>query len=244
MLLKIFHSLKHIQFSQLSAKFKRCAVCGFGLQLKIYNDEMGVRCLRCRGSAVTQSLAHVFKQTVTDNTLSVYELSSRGAWWRYLHASSYQLCFSEFFSDIPKGSSFNGVLCQDIQALTFDDEQFDVCTSLEVFEHVEDDDKGFSETLRVLKPGGMMLFTVPMTGKDQTIERTAIINGVREHVLPPEYHSDHLQGENQVFCYRNYGNDITERMIKNGFIDCQIIEPVEDFCFGYGRPVVIGFKPT
>ena len=53
-------------------------------------------------------------------------------------------------------------MCQDVQHLTFDDAEFDICTSTEVFEHVPDDIKGFKEIYRVLKDDGVFIFTVPI----------------------------------------------------------------------------------
>ncbi len=105
---------------------------------------MGVRCLRCKGSAVSQSLAQVFNKHVDKNqSLKIYELSSRGSCFQCLQQSIHQLTFSEYFDDVPLGVFYNDTQCQDVQQLTYVNNQFDVCTSLEVFEHVEDDLKGF-----------------------------------------------------------------------------------------------------
>jgi SAM-dependent methyltransferase len=40
-----------------------------------------------------------------------------------------------------------------------------------VFEHVPDDARGFSELRRVLRPGGKMLFTVPLFDAPDTVDR-------------------------------------------------------------------------
>ncbi len=57
-------------------------------------------------------------------------------------------------------------LCQekrvaDIVDLPYPEESFDVVTCFDVFEHVKEDTRAAREVYRVLKAGGLMLFTVP-----------------------------------------------------------------------------------
>jgi ubiquinone/menaquinone biosynthesis C-methylase UbiE len=49
----------------------------------------------------------------------------------------------------------------DACALPYEDNMFDVVISCDCFEHINDDKKAVSEVHRVLKPGGILLFTVP-----------------------------------------------------------------------------------
>src|SRR5688572_3243596 len=49
----------------------------------------------------------------------------------------------------------------DACALPYEDNFFDVVISCDCFEHINDDKKAVSEVHRVLKPGGILLFTVP-----------------------------------------------------------------------------------
>ncbi len=48
-----------------------------------------------------------------------------------------------------------------VTKLPFAPEAFDACMCTEVMEHVEEDDKGFAELARVLKPGGLLLISTP-----------------------------------------------------------------------------------
>jgi len=50
------------------------------------------------------------------------------------------------------------------EALTFDDNFFDIVFQNEVLEHVQDDEKTLKESLRVLKPGGKLIFFTPNRG--------------------------------------------------------------------------------
>ncbi len=49
----------------------------------------------------------------------------------------------------------------DAQALPFETESFDACISLDVIEHVPDDQAAVREIARVLKPGGSAIINVP-----------------------------------------------------------------------------------
>jgi len=134
------------------------------------------------------------------------------------------------------------VLCQDVQRLTFEDGSFDLCTSTDVFEHVPDDTRAFAEVFRVLRPGGLAVFTVPLRPDRETIERAVLRDGHVEHRLPAEYHDDHLRGLGQVLCYRNYGRDIVERLTAQGFARAEIIGADSLRWFGLGRPVVLASR--
>ncbi len=48
-----------------------------------------------------------------------------------------------------------------IESLPLEDNAYDLVTALDVLEHIEDDGKAFSEMVRVCKPGGYLLITVP-----------------------------------------------------------------------------------
>jgi SAM-dependent methyltransferase len=148
----------------------------------------------------------------------VYELSSRGALFAFLMRRFPDLYFSEYFTDLPPGESRRGVPCQDVQALTLPGGSFDLVTHTEVFEHVPDDRKGFGEIFRVLRPGGVMVFTVPLTEAQSTVERAEMLpDGTVRHLLEPEYHSDRIRGKGTILVFRNYGRDILDRLSSAGF---------------------------
>jgi len=63
--------------------------------------------------------------------------------------------------DIIPASSCVEKRVADIINLPFTNESFDVVTCFDVFEHVPDDVRAFHEVHRVLKPGGLLVFTVP-----------------------------------------------------------------------------------
>ncbi|HEY3332836.1 MAG TPA: methyltransferase domain-containing protein [Capsulimonadaceae bacterium] len=49
----------------------------------------------------------------------------------------------------------------DVRSLPFADDSFDVVTAMDIIEHIDRDKDAMAEILRVLKPGGRLLATVP-----------------------------------------------------------------------------------
>jgi SAM-dependent methyltransferase len=205
---------------------------------------MGVRCLTCRATAVTLSLAAVLHQLIPDlSTQKVYELSSRGPLVEFLRGKCGELTCSEYFEGVNPGEYLNGVLCQDVQQLSFADNSFDICTSTEVFEHVPDDLAGFSEIKRVLKPGGLFLFTVPLFNSPSTLERARLDDmGKVEHLLSAQYHGDPIRGHQPVLVFRDYGMDIEQRILSQGFSRIELRQPSHSLPWGYHRQVIAAYN--
>ena len=147
----------------------------------------------------------------------VYELSSRGALCRHLRRTFARVTVSELFDDVVPGQFRDGVQCQDVQRLTYADAAFDLVTSTEVFEHVPDDGRAFAEVHRVLRPGGAVVFTVPLMESVATLERARLEHGTVVHLTAPEYHGDRLRGRRHVLAFRTYGLDILDRLRAAGF---------------------------
>jgi SAM-dependent methyltransferase len=222
----------------------RCPACGSTLLIRLWRRPAGVRCLRCRMGLVSATLIAVLHEQMPDlKGRAVYELSSRGAVVRYLRRSGVRLTLSEYLDGVAAGESRGGVRLEDVQALTWPDAHFDVCTSTEVFEHVPDDRRAFRELLRVLKPGGLLVFTVPLAPASATRERARLRDGQIEHLLPPEYHGDHLRGF-KVLVYRDYGTDILQRLAEAGFTAATLHRfPTDASWFGFSRQAVSARKP-
>jgi hypothetical protein len=78
-----------------------------------------------------------------------------------------------------------------------------------------------------------------MNTQGETVERAVLVEDRVEHLLPAEYHDDHIRGRGRVLCFRNYGMDIVNRLKAQGFADAEIETPDSSRWWGYGRPVVI-----
>jgi SAM-dependent methyltransferase len=237
---RIRTALSLLEPRELAARPFSCPICGPSLLLRLSARPIGVRCARCAGSAITLALVKVLGSVRPGfRGEAVYELSARGPLFEYLRREVPRLTASEYFDGTPPGSACDGVLCQDVQRLTFPDESFDVCTSTEVFEHVADDLAGFREIRRVLRPGGVMVFTVPLSSSAVTVERAVERGGTIEHLLPPEYHGDRIRGQGRVLVFRDYGADITGRLRAAGFAGAVIDRGCEAAFLGQGCGVIV-----
>lgn len=77
---------------------------------------------------------------------------------------------------------------QDIENLTYEDDSFDIVLHSETLEHVSNPGRAMQECRRVLKPGGLVIFTTPVVWLARTRRRAMISKGKIEHILPPSYH--------------------------------------------------------
>lgn len=228
------------QPGKLGLKPGPCPTCGPSLMVKLADDAISVRCLRCGASAIHMSILQVLQRLYPQlSGLAVYEMSSRGPLFGYLRTRAGQFAYSEFFDDVKPGGLKGDIPCQDVQALTYGDASFDLCTSTEVFEHVPDDRKGFSEIRRVLRPGGRFVFTVPLTEEAVTVERAVMEAGTIRHLLEPEYHGDVIRGHGRVLAFRNYGQDIVDRLRESGFRAARLEPAVRTAWWGFGTKVVV-----
>jgi SAM-dependent methyltransferase len=193
-----------------------CNLCGFPV-LRLHLGPAGRRCLRCLSTFRHRAVGAVLSQLRLGPESRVYELSSRGALCRYLRLTFGQVTVSELFDDVAPGGFRDGVQCQDVQRLTYDDDAFDLVTSTEVFEHVPDDRRAFAEIHRVLREGGFLVFTVPLMDGGATLERARLHEGAVVHLAEPEYHGDRLRGRAGVLAFRTYGHDILDRLRAAGF---------------------------
>ena len=221
----------------------RCPLCASRLLLRLARSDIGVRCLGCGASAITLSMVSaLLAERPGFRGERVYELSSRGPLFDFLRREVRELCFSEYFDDVPPGELREGVQCQNIERLTHADASFDLVTSTEVFEHVADDRRGFAEIRRVLRPGGAFVFTVPLEDVARTVERARVVGGKLEHLLAPAYHDDRIRGRGSVLVFRDYGRDITDRLLEAGFASARIDASGEKAFLGAGPGVVIARK--
>lgn len=236
--------LSMLHWRELRATVAYCPICEARRPfIKLRNDEMAARCTACRASAVSLSIVSVLRKLAPDlRAIDAYELSSRGPLYQYLRRRARTLTASEYFQDVAPGQFRDGIQCQDVQRLTYADASFDLCTSTEVFEHVPEDAKAFCEIFRVLRAGGLLVFTVPLHGKEQTLERAALTpSGEVRHLLPPEYHGD-PRSSGRILAFRTYGSDIVQRLRNSGFIDIRIVLPDDNIPWGLARPVVVAHK--
>ncbi len=92
-------------------------------------------------------------------------------------------------SSVPLGTLRDGVINQDMQQLQFQSGSFDLVVHSETIEHLQHYDRALSECHRVLKPGGVQVYTVPLIRTRSTNQRVRLdATGGQQNTLPPSYH--------------------------------------------------------
>jgi SAM-dependent methyltransferase len=133
---------------------------------------------------------------------------------------------SEYFDDVLSGDHKNGVLCENFENLSFGNDSFDLVISEDVFEHLKDYKKGFREVYRVLRPGGVHIFSIPFYFDRKTENLFLFENGNETPVGPVEYHGDPLRGH--IPAYTRFGHDLFDTLAGFGYGVRLDIAPYED----------------
>jgi len=116
---------------------------------------------------IYSNIDFIAKSGIVNKKLKILEIGSgNGNLLNYLFKEGYNICGIEINENFIKNAKDefgeNLPLYHNIgDALTFNDNSFDVVLSFDVFEHIRDTNKHLSEIKRVLKPGGYYLFCTP-----------------------------------------------------------------------------------
>jgi SAM-dependent methyltransferase len=142
--------------------------------------------------------------------------------WRSLqiHESSPSMLFfaqqcrgytcSFFFEDVPLGTLKDGNRCENLEALTFPPQSFDIFITQDVLEHVFHPDRALSEIMRVLRPGGLHIFTAPKHKHLLKSEpRAKLVGGSIVHLQEPNYHGNPI-GDGRALATWDYGADFDD----------------------------------
>jgi SAM-dependent methyltransferase len=207
----------------------QCPVCGRRTAFLI-EDPAHIRenawCLWCGSSSRNRHLAKCvldalslptvmsFRRLAAASLLDIYLLSAYGPLAEVLRRYLRTTC-SEYFDDVPSGEFWDGIRCEDVQQLSFDDSSFDLVISEDVFEHVRDYRKGFEEIRRVLRPGGHHIFSVPLGISHPTLSRYPTEHGADVPVLPEERHGDPIRGS--IAVHTSFGHDSVSILQGLGF---------------------------
>jgi len=212
-------------------KIRKCFICGSLAEFECEKD-FTLResiCPKCGTRRRYSDLAGIILDTFlpNDNTflrqaalklgsLSIYEASTTGPVHDALCGLPHYTC-SEFFNNIPMGQkNSEGILCQDLQNLTFSSDYFDLVITQDIFEHIQQPEKAFSEIWRILKPGGFHIFTIPYHEGKPTIRRIIIEDRKEIQRFSPVLHGDSLRAEGALV-YTDFGTDIDMMLEKIGF---------------------------
>lgn len=137
---------------------------------------------------------------------------------------------------------------EDATRLSFQSSALDGVIHNDMLEHVPDYRSAFSEALRVLRPGGCLLFTCPFfASRDSHLVRAVIESGgVIRHIEPPEIHGDPLD-DGGILAYYHFGWPILDELRDAGFRQVELGITYDPMCgfTGNAYPDRYGFMlPT
>lgn len=123
---------------------------------------------------------------------------------------------SDFVPGAAPGQVVAGVRHEDLTALTYPDASFDLVITSETLEHVPDIGRALGEIRRVLAPGGVHLFTVPLLpGIPATYRRARLAaDGTMVHLAPP---ISHPGGDTGYPVFTEFGADLPDLLRRAGF---------------------------
>lgn len=167
-------------------------------------------CTRCQSIPRQRALAHVLTKWIPDwIDRSIHESSPT---WQFLARRCRDYSVSQYFPDVPLGTPIDGVRCENLEALTFADNRFDVFLTQDVMEHVFDPGAAFREIMRVVKPGGIHLFTVPVSPYLEKSECCARLEGdIMRFLKEPTYHGNPISEQGSLVTWE-YGRDFEDRL--------------------------------
>jgi len=117
------------------------------------------------------------------------------------------LSYSEY------GSKVSGVSSEDLMALGYRDDSFDIILTSDVLEHVPDFHRALSEIKRVLKKDGCFIFTVPWLDDRKTVVRARITgNGEIDNLKPPSFHGEYSLKMADHLVFYEFGYDFVEEL--------------------------------
>jgi hypothetical protein len=101
-----------------------------------------------------------------------------------------------------------------LESLTFEDNTFDLFITQDVFEHIFNPNLAAQEIMRVLKPGGVHVFTAPKhKGLSKSHPRALLEDGKIKYLMEESYHGNPV-GDGRALVTWDYGDDF-EHLIFN-----------------------------
>lgn len=212
-----------------------CVICGQPTEFIVStgaffsgrpNLREGLRCARCKLTARQRLLMHAFITGVSPEAGQegiVMERFSRP--YRMIKALYPKTKGSEYLAGEriggksylwwPPGRWYRARITrhENLCDLSYADGTQGFLVHSDILEHISDTEKALSESARVLKPGGVTIFTVPFfTALRNSVQRGYVDDsGKRIDIEPPEYHGDGLNSQG-VYTFYNFGWSLFDQM--------------------------------
>jgi SAM-dependent methyltransferase len=133
---------------------------------------------------------------------------------------------SEYFPGHHRSGDFvNGLRHQDVQELSFRDDEFEYILTFDVLEHVPHFRKALREFFRCLRPKGVLLITVPFLWNSYEHQVRAELrdDGKVEHFMEPEFHGNPMNMERGSLRFRYFGWRLIDELSEIGFSNVEVL---------------------
>jgi 2-polyprenyl-3-methyl-5-hydroxy-6-metoxy-1,4-benzoquinol methylase len=194
---------------------------------RVLNWRERLVCPSCGMNNRVRAAIHFLKEIIKPQPrFSIYISEQNTDLYNRLKKDYPNLIGSEYLGhDIPwGGNNENGIRNEDITKLSFSDDSFDLALSFEVFDHVSDYKKAFSESFRILKKNGTLLFSVPFNKNSKKNQVRTQVESTDEitHTLPKEYLGNQLSKQGGLSFYQ-FGWEVLNDLRAAGFVETETI---------------------
>lgn len=190
----------------------RCTICNsadfhYSEQWKNY------RCSKCNSAPRQRRIHYIIKKHLSDlKNIRVHEFAPMN---QYIESQTLKYTSSQWYPDQKFGLIEDKKYNEDIQNLTFQDQEVDLFLAEDVFEHIFSPECAISELKRCLTKGGMALITVPLEGLPGVTQQCALLNDNNEiiNLKSPRFHGAPA-GSGKSLVVWEYGLDFVELVRK------------------------------
>ena len=195
-----------------------------GKSIPCWREEL--LCPHCNMNNRMRASLHLFGRFLApnkDDAIYISEAVTATFGWCAAHYKC--VVGSEFCGDAyAPGEIVNGIRHENIANLSFADASLGAVLSFDVLEHVPDHKKALAEIHRGLKPGGLLLLSVPFAWDypKHIIKAEMMPDGSITHHHEPEYHGNPVDPANGSLCYRYFGWELLDDLREAGFANPEV----------------------
>jgi hypothetical protein len=233
-----------------------CPVCATTTVFSGFTDnvrESGF-CSLCRSYNRQRQMAVMIRRVCSQNSLgafkfpktfSIFNTESNGSLHNALKNAANYTCSEYFGPQIASGTLVDGVMHQDLQALGFESDAFNLVLSSDVLEHMPSPYLAHQEIFRVLKPGGSHIFTVPFNPNAELDDVRAVLQGDEIKYFGEKlFHGDPVRPNEGILVWTIFGLQMLERLREIGFdVSCSNLNARFNGIIGTWALVFVARKP-
>jgi hypothetical protein len=160
------------------------------------------------------------KMALQRNYSSIFIHEQSTPVYKYInsHLHDANILGAEFIGrEFKPGQMLRGLRHEDPTALTFDDESFDMVLSCDILSKVADLDKATRELGRVIRSGGMLIFSIPFSNESVTVRRAKVENDEVIALKEPKFYHNQHTGKQDAVVFYEIGWDFFDLLRKHGF---------------------------